>query len=134
MSPKGSKSDIGRLPRGSLSRHQAKSGFSIFAGKNRPRGGVAVSLPLLIAFLASRVWENAGHADEYIGQEASAPSKALLFADALAPDIRAKVVLAGLRLPLNGGGHLFRTAAPTPRFDILNPYRAVSAKVSVAPG
>jgi hypothetical protein len=52
---------------------------------------LAVILALLIAFLASRVWENAGHANEYIGQEASALSKVLLFADTLTPDVRAKV-------------------------------------------
>lgn len=52
---------------------------------------LAVILGLLIAFLATRVWENAGHARDYVGQEASALSKALLFADALPPEVRAKL-------------------------------------------
>jgi hypothetical protein len=52
---------------------------------------LAVVLGLLIAFLATRVWENVGHANEYIGQEASALSKALLFAKALPPQVQAKV-------------------------------------------
>jgi hypothetical protein len=52
---------------------------------------LAVVLGLLIAFLAARVWENVGHANEYIGQEASALSKVLLFANALPADVRTKV-------------------------------------------
>ena len=52
---------------------------------------LAVILGLLIAFLASRVWDNAGHASDYVGQEAGALSKVVLFANALPPDVRAKV-------------------------------------------
>ncbi|MGA7326481.1 MAG: DUF4239 domain-containing protein [Rhodomicrobium sp.] len=52
---------------------------------------LAVILGLLIAFLASRVWENANHAGSYVGQEASALSKAIRFADALPPEVRTKV-------------------------------------------
>jgi hypothetical protein len=52
---------------------------------------LAVILGLLIAFLAARIWENVGHADEYIEQEASALSKVMLFADALPPEVQAKV-------------------------------------------
>lgn len=52
---------------------------------------LAVILALLIAFLASRVWENVSRANQYIDQEAGALSKALLFADELPPEIRAEV-------------------------------------------
>jgi hypothetical protein len=52
---------------------------------------LAVILGLLIAFLAARVWENVAHANEYIGQEASALSKVMLFANALPPGVQAKV-------------------------------------------
>ena len=52
---------------------------------------LAVILGLLIAFLASRVWENVGHARDYVGKEAGALSKTLLFVDALPPEVRAKV-------------------------------------------
>ena len=52
---------------------------------------LAVVLGLLIAFLASRVWENVGHARDYVGKEAGALSKTLLFVDALPPEVRAKV-------------------------------------------
>jgi hypothetical protein len=52
---------------------------------------LAVILGLLIAFLATRVWDNVGRARDYIGQEAGALSRALLFADSLPPDVRAKV-------------------------------------------
>ena len=55
---------------------------------------LAVILGLLIAFLAARVWENAGHANEYIGQEAGALSKIMLLANALPEEIRAKVQTA----------------------------------------
>ncbi|HEY7298988.1 MAG TPA: DUF4239 domain-containing protein [Xanthobacteraceae bacterium] len=52
---------------------------------------LAVVLGLLIAFLAARVWENVSHANDYIGQEASALSKVMLLANALPPDVRTKV-------------------------------------------
>jgi hypothetical protein len=52
---------------------------------------LAVILGLLIAFLSARVWDNVGRARDYIGQEAGALSRALLFADSLPPDVRAKV-------------------------------------------
>ena len=55
---------------------------------------LAVILGLLIAFLAARVWENVGHANEYIGQEASALSKVILLANALPPEVRTKVQTA----------------------------------------
>jgi hypothetical protein len=43
---------------------------------------LAVILGLLIVFLAARVWENVGRANEYIGQEAGALSKVMLLANA----------------------------------------------------
>ena len=46
---------------------------------------LAVILGLLIAFLASRVWENVGHARDYVGEEAGALS------NALPPEVRAKL-------------------------------------------
>jgi hypothetical protein len=52
---------------------------------------LAVILGLLFAFLAARVWENVGHANEYIGQEAGALSKVMLFAKALPPEVQTKV-------------------------------------------
>jgi hypothetical protein len=52
---------------------------------------LAVILGLLIAFLAARVWENVGHANQYIEQEAGALSKVILFANALPPGIATKV-------------------------------------------
>ena len=48
---------------------------------------LAVILGLLIAFLASRVWENAGRARSYVGQEANALSEAVLFADTLPAEV-----------------------------------------------
>jgi hypothetical protein len=52
---------------------------------------LAVILGLLIVFLAARVWENAGRANEYIGQEAAALSKVILLANALPTEVRTKV-------------------------------------------
>jgi hypothetical protein len=52
---------------------------------------LSVILGLLIAFLAARVWEDVGHANDYIGQEASALSKVMLLANALPPEVRTKV-------------------------------------------
>jgi len=52
---------------------------------------LAVVLGLLIVFLAARVWENVGHANEYIRQEASALSKVMVLANALPPEVRTKV-------------------------------------------
>jgi hypothetical protein len=49
---------------------------------------LAVILGLLIAFLASRVWDNATRAGEHVGQEASALSELVLLADALPPQVR----------------------------------------------
>jgi Protein of unknown function (DUF4239) len=50
---------------------------------------LAVILGLLIAFLAARVWENVGRANEYIGQEAGALSRVMLLA--LPSEVRTKV-------------------------------------------
>jgi hypothetical protein len=52
---------------------------------------LAVILGLLIVFLAARVWENVGRANEYIGQEAAALSRVILLANALPTEIRTKV-------------------------------------------
>src|SRR5207244_770055 len=52
---------------------------------------LAVILGLLIAFLAARVWENVGRANDYIGQEAGALSKVMVLANALPPEVRTKV-------------------------------------------
>ena len=52
---------------------------------------LAVILGLLIAFLAARVWENVGHANQYIEREAAALSKVILFANALPAGIATKV-------------------------------------------
>jgi hypothetical protein len=52
---------------------------------------LAVILGLLIAFLAARVWENVGHGNEYVSQEASALSKVLLLAKAFPTDVQAKI-------------------------------------------
>jgi Protein of unknown function (DUF4239) len=52
---------------------------------------LAVVLGLLIVFLAGRVWENVGRANEYIRQEAGALSKVMLFANALPPEVRTKL-------------------------------------------
>src|SRR6202020_3275950 len=48
---------------------------------------LAVILGLLIVFLAARVWENVGRANEYIGQEAGALSKVMLLANALPKEV-----------------------------------------------
>jgi hypothetical protein len=52
---------------------------------------LAVILGLLIAFLASRVWENVGHANDYIGQEAGALARVAAVSQVLPEDIRVKV-------------------------------------------
>jgi hypothetical protein len=52
---------------------------------------LAVILGLLIVFLAARVWENAGRANEYIGQEAAALSRVILLANALPTEVQIKV-------------------------------------------
>jgi Protein of unknown function (DUF4239) len=52
---------------------------------------LAVILGLLIVFLAARVWENVGRANEYIGQEAAALSRVILLANALPTEVRSKV-------------------------------------------
>ena len=52
---------------------------------------LAVILGLLLAFLAARVWENVGHAQEYVGREVSAISEAALLANAFPADIGAKL-------------------------------------------
>jgi Protein of unknown function (DUF4239) len=49
---------------------------------------LAVILGLLIAFLASRVWENIGHAQEYVGREVSSLSEAAVLAKSLPADVR----------------------------------------------
>jgi len=55
---------------------------------------LAVILGLLIAFLAARVWENVGRANEYIGQEAGALSRVMLLANALPTEVRTEVQTA----------------------------------------
>jgi Protein of unknown function (DUF4239) len=55
---------------------------------------LAVILGLLIVFLAARVWENVGRANEYIGQEAGALSRVMLLANALPSEVRTKVQTA----------------------------------------
>jgi hypothetical protein len=55
---------------------------------------LAVILGLLIVFLAARVWENVGRANEYIGQEAGALSRVMLLANALPTEVRTKVQTA----------------------------------------
>ena len=52
---------------------------------------LAVILGLMLAFLAARVWENVGHAQEYVGREVGAISEAALLANAFPADIRAKL-------------------------------------------
>jgi hypothetical protein len=52
---------------------------------------LAVLLGLLIAFIAARVWDNVAHANEHVGQEASALSEVVLLSNALAPEIRTTV-------------------------------------------
>ena len=52
---------------------------------------LAVILGLLIVFLAARVWENVGRANEYIEQEAAALSRVILLANALPTEVRTKV-------------------------------------------
>jgi hypothetical protein len=52
---------------------------------------LAVILGLLVVFLAARVWENVGRANEYIGQEAAALSRVILLANALPTEVRTKV-------------------------------------------
>jgi hypothetical protein len=52
---------------------------------------LAVILGLLMVFLAARVWENVGRANEYIGQEAGALSRVILLANALPTEVRTKV-------------------------------------------
>jgi Protein of unknown function (DUF4239) len=55
---------------------------------------LAVILGLLIVFLAARVWENVGRANEYIGLEAGALSRVMLLTNALPPEVRTKVQTA----------------------------------------
>lgn len=52
---------------------------------------LAVILGLMLAFLAARVWENVGHAQEYVGREVGAISEAALLANAFPADIRVKL-------------------------------------------
>ena len=52
---------------------------------------LAVILGLMLAFLAARVWENVGHAQEYVGREVGAISEAALLANAFPADVRAKL-------------------------------------------
>jgi hypothetical protein len=50
---------------------------------------LSVILGLLIAFLATRVWNNLDRAGSYLGQEASSIRETLVLADQLPPEIRA---------------------------------------------
>jgi hypothetical protein len=52
---------------------------------------LAVILGLLFAFLAARVWENVGQAQEYVGREVAALSEAALLANSLPADIGGKL-------------------------------------------
>jgi Protein of unknown function (DUF4239) len=52
---------------------------------------LAVILGLLFAFLAARVWENVGHAQEAVGREIGALSEAVVLANAFPADIRDKL-------------------------------------------
>lgn len=52
---------------------------------------LAVIFGLLVGFLAARIWDNAESAKRYVENEASALSEALLFAEALPPEITSKV-------------------------------------------
>ena len=52
---------------------------------------LAVILGLMLAFLAARVWENVGHAQEYVGREVGALSEAAVLANAFPADVRGKL-------------------------------------------
>jgi hypothetical protein len=52
---------------------------------------LAVIFGLLVGFLAARIWDNAENAKRYVENEASALSEALLFAEALPPEVTSKV-------------------------------------------
>src|SRR5262245_59956817 len=52
---------------------------------------LAVILGLLFAFLAARVWENVGHAQEVVGREIGALSEAAVLANAFPTDVRDKL-------------------------------------------
>ena len=52
---------------------------------------LAVILGLMLAFLAARVWENVGHAQEYVGREVGAISEVALLANSFPAEIRAKL-------------------------------------------
>lgn len=52
---------------------------------------LAVILGLLMAFLASRVWENVGHASEYVEREVGALGEVIRFADMLPGEVGGKV-------------------------------------------
>jgi len=97
---------------------------------------LAVILGLLIAFLAARVWENTGHANEYIGQEASALSKVMLFADTLPQDVRSKVrdaVAQHVDFVVNHDWPEMAVARANPRAEPVGLTHALAALLSFAP-
>jgi hypothetical protein len=52
---------------------------------------LAVLLAVLLGFLASRVWANHEHAENYVAQEASALHEIVLMAPALPPDVQKRL-------------------------------------------
>ena len=52
---------------------------------------LAVLLAVLLGFLASRVWANHEHAENYVAQEASALHEIVLMAPALPPDVQTRL-------------------------------------------
>jgi hypothetical protein len=52
---------------------------------------LAVILGLLIAFIAARVWDNVAHANEHVGQEATALSEVILLSNTLPPEIQTRL-------------------------------------------
>ena len=72
-----------------LSRHAiAKALQPVTPGLLSPLGTI---LGILIAFLAVRVWSNLDHAQEHIGREVTALREAVLLANSLPQDVRARV-------------------------------------------
>jgi hypothetical protein len=55
---------------------------------------LAVLLAVLFGFLASRVWANHEHAENYVAQEASALHEIVLMAPAFPPDVQTRLLAA----------------------------------------
>ena len=97
---------------------------------------LAVILGLLIAFLAARVWENTAHANEYIGQEAGALSKVMLFTNTLPDDVRTKVrdaVEQHVDFVVNHDWPEMAIARADPRAEPKGLTQALAALLSFAP-